>query len=539
MSGLIKSLSFVFLMMVLFCPRTSAQTIKAASCNEGDVAAALNSITTDGATVNVPVGNCTWTTPLSYTQIKSFTLQCAGAESSGYPSTTPVGTDQTIIQDNINRSSSDNPLLGITLISGKSFRLTGCAFQNSSSNSTQTFNGSLRISGVSTSCRIDHNHLNSLNLIFLAVSGWVEGVFDHNQMDLLYSDSNGVRVGDQAWNNETGSGGPVGNNSWADNSYFGSSQFFFMENNTFNWIGATSNPGSNFAAVNDCNAGGRFVFRYNLVAGILYVQTHEMEGDFRGCRAMEVYQNTAIVSTSPATNFSFFVQSRMGTGLVWGNTLTGYQQVTNFAQDRTNVGAGEPHPFPVPPNNWGYCGTVTAIAEGQIASPWDQNPIAPYGYACVDQIGRGKGQLLTGYFPNKINSATGTMAWPNNAQEPYYLWENTFNARTGANGYATTNDPMTILENRDYYLELPNFSESATFNGTVGIGEGLLALRPSTCTPMTAYWATDTSTLYQCATANTWTAYYTPYTYPHPLTTGSQSSGTPAAPSNLAATVSN
>ena len=46
-----------------------------------------------------------------------------------------------------------------------------------------------------------------------------------------------------------------------------------------------------------------------------------------------------------------------------------------------------------------------------------------------------------------------------------------------------------------------------------------------TCTPLVAYWATDTSTLYQCSSPNIWTAYYTPYVYPHPLV-----SGTPPPP---------
>lgn len=36
--------------------------------------------------------------------------------------------------------------------------------------------------------------------------------------------------------------------------------------------------------------------------------------------------------------------------------------------------------------------------------------------------------------------------------------------------------------------------------------------------------------LYKCTDANTWTLYYTPYTYPHPLT---QTQTAPAAPINL------
>src|SRR3712207_5997854 len=81
-------------------------------------------------------------------------------------------------------------------------------------------------------------------------------------------------------------------------------------------------------------------------------------------------------------------------------------------------------------------------------------------------------------------------------------------------------------------------SAKSPFNGTSGTGWGTLENRPTTCTPGVAYFATDqgswnTSTsnpygvqqngadgiLYKCTAPDTWTVYYTPYTYPHPLQT--------------------
>jgi hypothetical protein len=61
------------------------------------------------------------------------------------------------------------------------------------------------------------------------------------------------------------------------------------------------------------------------------------------------------------------------------------------------------------------------------------------------------------------------------------------------------------------------FDEDLTFDGTTGVGVGLLAARPATCTTGVGYWATDTKTLYRASATNTWEVFYKPYTYPHPL----------------------
>jgi hypothetical protein len=105
--------------------------------------------------------------------------------------------------------------------------------------------------------------------------------------------------------------------------------------------------------------------------------------------------------------------------------------------------------------------------------------------------------------------------------------------------------------NRDWYNAVSASAQSnptAPFNGTTGMGFGTLANRPTTCATNpnesgggVGYFATDQGpqgTLYQCSATNTWTVYYTPYTYPHPLTTGTGAQGTPAPPSGLQATVS-
>ena len=94
------------------------------------------------------------------------------------------------------------------------------------------------------------------------------------------------------------------------------------------------------------------------------------------------------------------------------------------------------------------------------------------------------------------------------------------------------------------------FQDQAGFDGTSGVGMGTLAARPSTCTTGVGYWATTQSTtdltgmvgknpstpiagtLYKCTATDTWTAFFTPLVYPHPLTGDTLA---PVPPTNLQA----
>jgi hypothetical protein len=543
MIKIVKSVLFAALFSVLLFGKTAqAQTINAATCNSSDVQAALNKIAVDGTTVTIPAGNCTWSTPVTYNQTKSFTLQGAGAISGtgSMSSIGGTGSDLTVIQDNVNHSVADPPLLQISTLSGKSMRITGIAFTTSAANATQTFNGCVRIYGSSHSVRIDHNHFNKINSVDLVVAGWVEGVSDHNQHDAGFSDEFQTRVDHGGWNND-----PVGNGdqSWADFSYFGSSQFFFLESNNYQFkTNICAFPGTHAFAFDDF-FGGRLVFRNNAVGNCIALQTHPQAGDIRGGRAVEVYRNTFVYNPSPngsdtTTYFSQLVMFETGTGLWWGNSITGFANFILADVVRTNNATYPQSPAPA---GWGYCGTTLG------PSPWDNNSDAT-GRACIDSIGRGKGDLLTGLFPNKKNSATGTITWPHQASEPVYAWMNIFKTFTNLSNFNYWNNtgPVAIVENQDYYLELPNQNKAATFNGTAGVGSGPVSARPATCTaglggntPGVGYWATDVNggTLFVCNPTNTWTTYYTPYTFPHPLTQGSGTGSNVAAPTNLAAVI--
>jgi len=510
---------------------TGVTSCAAADCNESTISAALSSIDTDGTTLTVPSGNCTWTTSLSYTQTKSFVLQGAGAISGTglQASINGIGSDSTTITDNINRYSSDLPTLAISTAAGKTFRMTGIAFYGPtvlsvasqiSCNGTppnpcnETYLGYIRIQGSSTSVRVDHCHFKATFAKGLMAGGSIEGVFDHNQHD-----GDSTNVDEFQMNLENGPG-PYGNTAWSTADNFGTSHFIYIENSNFQMV-----TGSAHIFAFDCDFGGRFAFRYNAVGTRTALQTHGTGsgGDFRGCRAFEQYHNTYVYSATPSTDhFPFLNDYESGPSMIWDENVTGFSNFIQGDVPRTNTATYTQH---APPAGWGYCGTTYG------PSNWDGNNDST-GNPCIDSIGRGQSDSISGTFPTKqvdTNPGVYTGTWPNQALSPTYMFMNTYTPATGT-GYWSNYAPVAIQENRDYYLDCPNSSESScTFDGSIngsthgGTGYGLTAARPATCTPRVGYWATDYGTqggLYVCTATNTWTLYYAPYTYPHPLVGG-------------------
>jgi hypothetical protein len=499
-----------------FAFSTQGATITAKTAALVDVQAAI-AAAVDGDTVVVPAGTASWTSALDVT--KGITIQ--GATTITGTRDNPTVTDATIILDNVSRTNVLTAILRATIPLGKSFRLSGFTFKAGSITALAD-NGGIRLTGRSQAMRLDHCHFISIyqnpNIL---TAGWIYGVVDHCVLELTLGLPESFAVQHDQWGEST-----MGDGSWADDTYFGSEKFLFIEDCTFN---RTLGGGL------DCYSGGRYVARYNRFNG-LGIQAHgtETTGRGRSARAIEVYNNT--FNYTQAQNFG---ELRGGTLLIHDNIWTGVRQEngTSLACYREyypykpwgaasgvnpldsndpkvylsgNAGAGSGQNTLVvsgagwTANQWvGYTAINTTQTfssgegQGQHPSSWitsntsdtitvksdaaidGPNTTFAVGdnfeihkvLVALDQPGRGKGALI----PPVDNPLASGVMWPNQALDPVYSWNN---KRASDNSDVLIHSAeATMQEGRDFY------------NNTAKPG-------------------------------------YTPYTYPHPLVG-------PAPPSNL------
>lgn len=545
----------------------SGPRVTAASCNATDVQAAIDQAA-DGYTVVIPAGTCTWKSAVT---ISKQTLTLRGASETGTVIQDDV--DGTFLSVQLLSANSSVRVSNMTLEPAQGVTTT-------SGNAPLVLEGTCSASACST-IRMDHLTFtgwayyswgNSADNFpnFMIRADDVFGVVDHLNVDVT-AGGEFLNVGYASYLGV----GKYGDNSWAQPDAFGSNKALYIEDSTFK----TTSSSHGWALTDTDNApagGGRFVVRHNTLVNFT-VQTHgtESTGRTRGGRAYEIYDNSFTCSLS---NGCQLINFRSGTGLVYDNTIatpggfiTGFVSLGDY-RTFANLGGwgwcdgtgswddndgvvyasgtissstptsgttstvtdsskswsanqwvdnGDPYSLVDTTQGFGYeisastADTLTVINAAQ--DYWNGNPTWQNGdsyqilraSACIDQPGLGKGDLISGDTP-----PTG---WVHDTRDPIYEWGDK-NSGTNYAGWVGP-DTARIIANRDFY------EQASSFNGTAGVGQGTLAQRPAKCTagpggntPGVGYWAIDKNTLYVCNPTNTWTAYYTPFMYPYPLT---------------------
>jgi len=517
-------------------------TFTAASCNRSDVNAVINGPThtaVNGDTIIIPTAGspCTWTSSITINGV-GIDITGTGTPNAG-AGTVGAGTPNTTLIDNA--SAPFFTFTGLSLGETAKVELLTMSASGAGSN---TIRGPISFAGTCTTSGCANIRVDNINFSAgtwetpmsggFVLTNNVFGVVDHNTANEATAGSPAlVQVNYASWQGT----GDYGDKSFASADTFGTPQTMFIENNMLTGVRGSENdvppPG--------LNAGGaRYVCRFNTIVdmsgtGLCSAHGTAWSGRPRGQRQVEVYYNTVGIGAAGCDSIDGL---NAGVGYYFSNSVSapggGCNQFVSL-DIPTFIKTAAP---------WGSC-NGTGL--------YDQIPFTSTS-ACIDQVGSGAGTLLQGITPLLVT--IGLAGWPNPALDPVY--EAGEKMTTGGLGtpvsIATDGTSTRVLFNRDVYAEVSQSAQSSPtspFNGTVGTGYGTLANRPTTCTPHVGYWATDQGNwnssgggqgeLFICTAANSWTMSYEPYTYPHPLTAGTSTTGpaggNPNAPAGLTATV--
>jgi hypothetical protein len=268
----------------------------------------------------------------------------------------------------------------------------------------------------------------------------------------------------------------LGNNEkteWTNGAFpfaFGNSDNLFFENNTILWSSSFTATGNGFPGGVQCEQGGRAVVRYNT-------------WDFKNVNNADELWDTHGSQNFPGGQTSTFVVE------YYGNTITTF---SGFRIINHRGSWGIYH------NNFVFGSSNPGINMSQ------------YDGGC-----------------NALVDAT----WP----PPNAEINNTYVFNNSVNGTNTSADaPVTALVNsicpptENVTFWNPNVAGCTTTACATGIGRG--TTEPTgTCTIGTGYWVNSepiatvdpniiqNGIFYKCTDTDTWSAYYAPYSYPHPL----------------------
>jgi hypothetical protein len=536
MTKLMKLALFVFLCAT--CWEAEAQTVSATSCGSSDVQTAINNAT-EGQTVTIPAGKCTWTSGVTISG-KGITVSGSGAgRIIAYSSDTlSIGTGSksinvtsTLVSGSL--SISNGQTLTVSETGNRQNFMTGTVSGYSSGALTMKITSTGGSCGNSSSGQSPSNckrWLVSTQPSTVIVNNVASGgsVFRVTEDSKVHTTLSGFKIA-------AGTGGATGvafisgggaaivlQNCWIEqnsassdavntganrgvisNCSFDSTPFsmaplavHLQPYDTAAWSkasywGTADTTGQNnlyvetsdfhaYLNATDNDEGARSVFRYSLFNNAGF-GTHGADTGPIGQRYFEFYNNKGVYNgyndgTTFPMNWWFFV--RGGTFLIHDNALPALVSTDYGTKSDVNM-------------------TVMNLQRNAGPAPcWGAGTSGGADYFASHQVGLG---YVTGNGTNGLkqsNYSTGSYGFGNQYvgdPEPAYIWNNSRtplgNVGTSDYGSSDCSNPDTsanyIRQNRDYY------------NGT--------SAKPG----------------------------YAPYTYPHPLLQSSSQTSPPPAPLNL------
>jgi hypothetical protein len=290
MKKLKKFLVLSFPLFALLGMEAQAQTISAVSCSQTDVQNAINSAS-NGSTLNVPAGNCTWT---SVSINKALTLTGAG-----------VGKT--------NITLTAHPSFTVAKQSSGVVRVQGFSF--SANNTYGTLPDPIHITGPWPSGQpvIFQNNafaMSTASMFSIDVAGgWI---FSHNTFTALWNDFS-FSVKDLSNTNSWSTGDSIGSKD--TNGLLNG----YIEDNTFN-------GGSNGTI--DCDDNCRVVVRHNIYNDSGGFNSHGKDSSPYGMRQFEIYSNSFLFPDKSCTNgqnsisnINQYIWIRGATGVIFNNNF--------------------------------------------------------------------------------------------------------------------------------------------------------------------------------------------------------------------------
>jgi hypothetical protein len=471
------------------------------SCGDADVQAALD-LAVDGDTVKVPSGTCTWTKTVT-----TGSLLFPGYAGKAV-TVCGAGIGNTTIRDDVPSTDGNGTLFAIVTQEGKPFRLTGFTFATSPAliGAGQKFSAVVAVNGSSKAVRVDHNDFatDTVSGRGILTSGFLYGVIDHNHFAPGVTQA--LTIFHETWDGHDG-----GNGSWAAPLALGSEKAIFLEDNDIeSGLVTDAFDGARFVVRHNTIATALIPVQNHGIEGAtrsgLSLEVYDNQVSLQAQESLMylrggtgVFFNNTITGAGDAGSLGSLLNFRSldinGYGACDG---AGHYDLNDVTDDATTPGGAGDGVFEAgthagvqmietvsdpatltagaawTPNQWvGYslrnvtkdwgseiatntATTITTkpsvhIGDGRVPphewDPGDQFEVRRVE-ACIDQIGRGPGVLLTGYNPPDGTGVT-PLGWPGESSEPLYSWNNTING-TAQNGMSPASS--VIRENRDYFV---------------------------------------------------------------------------------------